>query len=53
MKKSIFALLFALSALMVSPLTWAEDLPEISATDDDAPLPPLIDPAAGDEASGN
>lgn len=53
MKKSIVAVLLSLVALTAAPLVYAEDLPEVAAADDDAPLPPMIDPAAGDEASGN
>jgi hypothetical protein len=53
MKKSIAAVLLSMFALMATPLVYAEDLPEVAATDDDAPLPPMIDPAAGDEAGGN
>lgn len=53
MKKSILAMFFALFALFVAtPVVYADDMPEISATDDE-PLPPMIDPASADDASGN
>lgn len=54
MKKSILAMFFALFALFVAtPVVYAdEDMQEISATDDE-PLPPMIDPASADDASGS
>jgi hypothetical protein len=55
MKKSIFALLCMLFALFATPLVYADD----AVTDDsaaaatDEPLPPMEDPAAAGDNSGN
>jgi hypothetical protein len=53
MKKSIFAILFMLFGLFAAPAVYAEDLPEVAPAADDAPLPPLVDPAVAEDTSGN
>ena len=43
MKKLSLALLFSLFAMLVTPLVYAEDLPEISGDESTEPLPPLME----------
>ena len=50
MKKSLFAMLCMLFSMTITPIAYAEDLPEISGDDNSAQLPPLVDPATEAEA---
>lgn len=45
MKKVLFALLLAMSAMMNIATVYADDLPEIAPDDSTEQLPPLVDPA--------
>lgn len=52
MKKSVCAVFFVLFGLMGAPAVFADDLPEVAPASDDAPLPPMVDPAiAGDSSA--
>lgn len=54
MMKSIFAMLCMLFALFAAPLVYAEEASDdASVSAQDEPLPPMVDPAAASDTSGN